>query len=393
MRHHHISHPQDLNASLVQAALANKWVVIVGDSTMRMIYHLLALGLKSSGANGQFRWPLAWGSHGPPRADGAKHSSGCRAKMPQRSQKLRLWPATPPLPPPPPPIWPPPLPSSRVATVHGSRPLLTPAEHEAARRAERRSKMTPMAEPEPCVEEIFAAGTRLTFAWCALYDEPQQLAPLVALTDSSVGPPDLVLAGGARLPTPPAPSSLLCLHLARLPFPRPLLNHTVLVSWTPVGAWFAYNTPAIGLEVAKRRYATAIARLMNDVDAMCQSRYEESYSREFVDRHATAKVWLSMPNCGMLLPPLPAESSTNASSASVEPRFAQTVGKYINLLNRHAAHAHARDRRRGDWLWQDREAPTLLPCNATDDCANGVFHPTGAVLNVLILRMLRLIKL
>ena len=157
-----------------------------------------------------------------------------------------------------------------------------------------------------------------------------------------------------------------------------------------MGAWFAYNTPAFGLDVARRRYATAIGRLKNDIDAMCQPRYDERYSREFIDRHETVKVWLSMPNCGMLLPPSHAAKGSNDSMASAEPQFALTVGKYINLLNRHAVHTHARFGR--GWLWQDREGPTLLPCSAKDDCANGVFHPTGAILNVLVLRMLRLIK-
>ena len=35
-----------------------------------------------------------------------------------------------------------------------------------------------------------------------------------------------------------------------------------------VGAWHAYNTPAIGLDAAKHRYALAMSRLFEDVATM-----------------------------------------------------------------------------------------------------------------------------
>ena len=119
-----------------------------------------------------------------------------------------------------------------------------------------------MTEPGACLEEMLVGGARLTFAWCDMYERPEQLAPLDALMESSLAPPDAVLMG--------------------------------------VGAWHAYNTPAIGLDAAKHRYALAMSRLFEDVATMVAPRYEEEYARPFADRPAaTTKVWLSMPSCGM----------------------------------------------------------------------------------------------
>ena len=247
----------NLDTFAIQKTLHTKWIVLVGDGPIRMVYLLLALALAEPQTT--TGWPNDWGAAGP---KGFLRRGTCATTLPDADDldALVRTPSTPPPSPPPPPA------GATVPTT-----ISTPTLDANI------TALTTVTPGKPCIEEMHVAGVRLTFVWADLYPDASQLQPLADAISKSIASPDAIIAG--------------------------------------LGTWFAHNGQVYGLRSVKEQYALALARLWADLDAVTAPRLlSPRYFPSLRNKRATTqKLWLTIPSlCAKTEQPHAAVKQLNA---------------------------------------------------------------------------------
>ena len=123
-----------LDPAWVHAILNGRWLLLVGDSSVRMLFHLL-VGVLSEGF---VQWPSHWNQHGPRGSClDVLHDNGRRLSNGRTDWSIR----------------------------------------------------------QPCVEDVFVRGVRLVFMWTELFEPgTAQLQPLAELANRSLSSPHMIVA-------------------------------------------------------------------------------------------------------------------------------------------------------------------------------------------------------